>query len=340
MVDLTLHFMPSSTETKKWVSVSVETERMSAMMQQGIDPTIVDLINDLFVTITLGGTEPMAKVLALMNKNMETIKNTNATQIQKDIGTIAYSIGMESFKQWYEIFNDKTSAFHPKRRLQLFPDPEDGAGAPIGDDLSLDNDVIAEIIGGDIVGAVEEALDQLFSGEPLNPTLILGFSVGASLRSYLDEVTTIDDDECFFPNNPLCNDDDTDANPEPCLFPNSPLCDNDDTVVVVDDVDDTDANTEPCLFPNSPLCNNSDTVVDVAGDITNGDNIQDTIDGIIGDGGNNDEVIDENGDEGSNDGEGVIDVGDVDPIGTFCNLFPNSPQCQETARAKSMVKSP
>lgn len=128
------------------VSEVFSTTSSRPAIPEHYDPRIAEVIDNLFSSFSTFDVEPKEKVIAKMSDDLETLKNMDAPEAQKNVGIITYSVAIESFKQWHEVLHDSTSSFHAirgldisGRDLQIFggndnDDEEDGGNGIFGGD--------------------------------------------------------------------------------------------------------------------------------------------------------------------------------------------------------------
>ena len=230
------------------------------------DPYVLESFEVLFhsVAITDLKTKP-TEIVKLMDLYFQDLKrNENIlNEDHRQIGLVAYSVAMESTKQWFEILNDQNNAFY-QFLLLTYTDSMNGRKLQ---DLTSVIDFVG-LIEADIIGATEGAILSLFNPatDPILQSALAQASI-ASSKQVIDSITPdvpdlslpeLPNNCLLFPNSPLCNPNtNEDFDDNECIFPNSPLCDSTATNnSVVNQVIENNNGTFPgCgIFPNSPLC--------------------------------------------------------------------------------------
>lgn len=243
------------------------------LLRKDFDPIVMKSLEKLFFAISLADlNEDPTDVLHLLRRNYEDLKYGKEVTNEKDrmLGLLSYSVGMESTKQWHEIFNDEENpfsrmrkAFHGenvrKRNLQIFTNPlnplnpdsplnpiNTGSGLGSGpiDTTLIPTDGTGTGLGGSLIN-----FGDLLEADVIGVTAGLissGFDlIVGDNSSFLG--TTLEQASLSSANQIIG--DLTPENPADCLFPGTILCpDNNNT---------TDNN---CLFPNlNPFCDQTTT---------------------------------------------------------------------------------
>lgn len=212
----------------------------------------------------------------MIDRDLHDLKHSEIVEeeLHRDIGIMAYSVGLESMKQWREVLDDEDNPFHKMnksiesdeenndhsrfRSLQFLPEGEEEEGGISDEDFSL-------LIQSDIVGAVDGAVNGLFSGNVLFLQIGLANSVKDSALKYAELfVNDIgpDEDGCFLPDSIFCNngvkdddfDDDYYDSEDDCLFPDSPLCGSGVSNVTNEIISNPEESELPCLLPQIQNC--------------------------------------------------------------------------------------
>lgn len=190
------------------------------------------------------------ETLSKMTHNLSELRTTTTSKkeeenkFNRNIVMIAYSVGIESMKQWREILhdnnNDDNNNVNPFLKY---------SGLSSGEGRNLQQNSIGlldtadmdkkfqNVMQADIVGAVEGALTSFFdnqneedaNGGVGEDTLAAGST--ASVKSFVVEFTGVDfgmdsDSDCFFPQQWMCEVD-LSGGGEPtadCPYPNLPNC--------------------------------------------------------------------------------------------------------------------
>ena len=284
---------------------------IQSILPREFDPEISTAIEDLLLSATLADFNNPRDVLKYMNSNMNRIKHSETIENEhhRMAGIIAYSVGIESAKQWAEILQDPENPFHkirnkehhkndPHRNLQSFGNmsPEEV------------QEKFVVMLQADILGAVTGAVNSVFDSE-FGKTM-MQFSMEeasiASLKSFKDNfitlgtVTEVVGGECSFPNAFWCNLNlgaGESSEEEDCMFPNSPLC-----------AGNNGAGSES--INNFGIGNNEEGGEDGTGNGESGTSVLNNVAGII---------------------QGVIENGGTGGSGSATNfdpcLIPNNPLC-------------
>lgn len=134
------------------------------VLPENFDDAVMKSLEKLFFTSSLADLdeEPL-DVLMIMNKDYEELKNNDEVENEghRMIGLMAYAVGMESAKQWHEIFNNQESPFYrfvtdinnakQHRRNQQLSDligPVLGSAGAIAENVAIMAGNVAEGGGG------------------------------------------------------------------------------------------------------------------------------------------------------------------------------------------------
>jgi len=278
--------------------------RVQHLLPKDFDPEALKSMNKLMSTKAT--VKEVSNAVHRMYQDMQNLRNNKVVKNEnhRNVVLIAYSVGMESAKQWAEILRD------PKDPFNNMMDDEKGRSRRRLQFDDLDSDELSEsflkVLQGDIVGSVDGAMEGLLDSDSDKSTMTYALEAAsvASLQAFVEVFLPGsgvggDDDagigDCtLFPNRPGCLDDDNADNGgggigDCTLFPNRPGCRDDDADKEDDSVDKED--DDYCPFPSMPDCGLN--------------------------------LIDENPDDTSNNGSN--EEGE-DP--TFCENYPNVPLCQ------------
>jgi len=254
----------------------------------GLDSTVLDSMEKLFYSLSLASfNENPRDILRVMNRDLEELKvNSEVKNEQhRTIGLIAYSVGMESTKQWHEIFNDssgpipKLMAFMwGKKHSRNLQNLDLNTILQLADVLGIELDIV-DIIEADVIGATAGAISAAFDASEGNTVSVfdvaLALGTEYSVRFLTDSIIPDVPQIPTFPGTPgggILPNPDPSPNPNDCQFPNIPfLCPDNSTV---DNIFDNDSPTQSpvqnnsddnsnsnnviaqacALFPNNPLC--------------------------------------------------------------------------------------
>ena len=243
--------------------VNERIEHVKSILPNKFDPEVISILEDLYLGSKLAKIKSAHHVLSFMNERLEDLRHseTISNDDHRLVGMLAYSVGIESTKQWAEVLSNPKNPFH------LIPGDNDSNNRKLQEMAITDSELdqlFTDILQSDISGAVSGAISAL--GFVL-PTTIMGSAMSeatiASLKSFMaafiSNPQAIDPD-CTFPNAFWCDDNNESDEDEPCMFPGTPFCNNDDNDLVPNGLN-------PCLIPNNPFCTgNNETITQIEGD--------------------------------------------------------------------------
>jgi len=141
------------------------------ILSDDFDEEVLSSIENLFFSVgLLEWDESPEEILNVMYKNFENLRDN--TEVENEhhrlVGLVAYSVGMESAKQWHEIFNDDENQFHKLIHAHHENSRRNLQAQALGDLLSAASEnaniesqrlIEADIIGG-ASGAIVVGFDR------------------------------------------------------------------------------------------------------------------------------------------------------------------------------------
>jgi len=258
------------------------------VLPEDFDPIVLKSLEKLFVLISLADLEEdPTDVLNLMKQDFDKLKHSEDVINDEDriVGLLSYSVGMESTKQWHQIFNDAENPFYRflisneeerrQRNLQIFNNPLNPlSNLPIvGNPTSTPADPLipstgtgagidfGNLLEADVIGASSGIIMGSFDvitgdGVPILSSTLEQASL-ASAKQVVGDLTPSLPEDCLFPGTILCPEGNAIDNPNNCIFPNSPSCNSTTgTNGFNNDGNPIDPNNpQNCAFPDSPYCN-------------------------------------------------------------------------------------
>ena len=235
IVDKTIHMIPGPKDGFEdgW-------EYAQSILPDGFDPIVLTHMEDLFFSLSLTGTdrENVRDVLAFLHSNYEklSLDENVISEDDRQIGLVAYSVGIESTKQWHEIMSDKKSPYHnlllTVKQEQIRLKKDDVQGDQKGEDRNLQfgtpsvtnqlnnlnltstelEQAFFTLLEADVLGGTEGAIMALFDSGVLNPseernnTMVASALEEATMASmkavvgvYIQETFETVTEDCSFP---------------------------------------------------------------------------------------------------------------------------------------------
>eukprot|EP00594_Rhizosolenia_setigera_P013059 CAMPEP_0178955386 /NCGR_PEP_ID=MMETSP0789-20121207/9572_1 /TAXON_ID=3005 /ORGANISM="Rhizosolenia setigera, Strain CCMP 1694" /LENGTH=545 /DNA_ID=CAMNT_0020637003 /DNA_START=1909 /DNA_END=3546 /DNA_ORIENTATION=+ len=193
MIHTTLSTVPHYTD---------HMQHITSILPDGFDSHVLSSLDRLFSTVSSMTSDTHESTVQMIDRDLHDLKHSEIVEeeLHRDIGIMAYSVGLESMKQWREVLDDEDNPFHRMRRkrsrnLQFLPG--DTADPDAVDEGSRFDTQFASVVQADIVGAVDGAITgMLGSDTTMNAALAKAStsSTKAFMVSFVDDALGIGGD--------------------------------------------------------------------------------------------------------------------------------------------------